>query len=132
MLSGTIMQKTKIPLQKWFLAIGLIVNAKKSLSSCQLSRDLDVNQHSAWYMQQRIRRAMADNQATWLSGIVEADETYVGGRPRKNNRKGGPKNPTGRGTRKTAVVGAKEGTALLNEMVTTFRLLVPWLMVVNP
>ena len=103
------MQKTKIPLQKWFLAIGLIVNAKKGLSSCQLSRDLELNQHSAWYMQERIRRAMADNQAEWLRGIVEADETYVGGRPRKGNkRQGGPKNPTGRGTRKTPVIGAVE------------------------
>lgn len=109
-LSGTIMQKTKIPLQKWFLAIGLVVNAKKSLSSYQLSRDLDMRQQAAWYMQQRIRRAMAENQATWLSGIIEADETYVGGRPRKGNRKdkGGPKNPTGRGTRKTPVIGAVE------------------------
>ena len=93
-LSKTIMQKTKIPLQKWFLAIGLMVNAKKSLSSYQLARDLEVNQPSAWYMQQRIRKAMAENQATWLSGIVEADETYVGGKPRKGNkRQGGPKNP---------------------------------------
>ena len=108
-LSGTIMQKTKIDLRKWFLAIGLIVNAKKSLSSHQLSRDLDLNQASAWYMQQRIRKALADNQAAWLSGIVEADETYVGGRPRKGNkRKGGPKNPTGRGTQKTPVIGVVE------------------------
>ena len=110
MLSGTIMQKTKIPLQKWFLAIGLLVNAKKSLSSCQLSRDLEVNQPSAWYMQQRIRRAMADNQADWLSGIVEADETYVGGKPRKRNNRDDnqPPAPRGRGTRKTAVIGAVE------------------------
>ena len=109
-LSGTIMQKTKIPLQKWFLAIGLIVNAKKSLSSYQLSRDLEVNQPSAWYMQQRIRRAMAENQATWLSGIVEADETYVGGKPRKRNKRDDnqPPAPRGRGTRKTAVIGAVE------------------------
>ena len=108
-LSKTIMQKTKIPLQKWFLAIGLMVNAKKSLSSYQLARDLEVNQPSAWYMQQRIRKAMAENQATWLSGIVEADETYVGGKPRKGNkRQGGPKSPVGRGTRKTAVIGAVE------------------------
>ena len=88
-LSKTIMQKTKIPLQKWFLAIGLMVNAKKSVSSYQLSRDLEVNQPSAWYMQQRIRQAMAENQADWLSGIVEADETYVGGRPRKGNQRKG-------------------------------------------
>ena len=93
-LSGTIMQKTKTPLQKWFLAIGLIMNAKKSLSSYQLSRDLEVNQPSAWYMQQRIRQAMAENQATWLSGIVEADETYVGPRPRKRNKMDQPYFPS--------------------------------------
>ena len=109
-LSKTTLQKTKIPLQKWFFAIGLIVNAKKSLSSYQLSRDVEVNQPSAWYMQQRIRRAMAENQATWLSGIVEADETYVGGKPRKRNKRDNnqPPAPRGRGTRKTAVIGAIE------------------------
>ena len=108
-LSQTIMQKTKIPLQKWFFAIGLIVNAKKSLSSYQLSRDMDVNQPSAWYMQARIRRAMAENRAAWLSGIVEADETYVGGKPRKRNKRDDNQPPaTGRRTRKTAVIGAVE------------------------
>ncbi len=78
-LSGTVMQKTKIPLQKWFLAIGLMVNAKKSLSSCQLARDLDMTQMSAWYLMQRIRSAMASDQSSFLRGIVEADETYIGG-----------------------------------------------------
>ena len=82
-LSGTIFQKTKIPLQKWFLAIGLVVNAKKSLSSHQLARDLQVTQPSAWYMQQRIRAAMATEEGELLHGIVEADETYIGGKPRK-------------------------------------------------
>ena len=83
-LSGTIFEKTKIPLQKWFVAIGLIVNAKKSLSSCQLSRDLEMNQKSAWFMQQRIRSGIASmEQSIMLQGVVEADETYVGGKPRK-------------------------------------------------
>ena len=121
MLSKTIMQKTKIPLQKWFLAIALIVNAKKSLSSYQLSRDLEVNQPSAWYMQQRIRRAMAENQADWLSGIVEADETYVGGKPRKRNKRDDnqPPSPRGRGTRKTAVLGAVERGGRVHAKVAT-------------
>ncbi len=69
-LSGTIMQGTHIPLQKWFVAIALIVNAKKSVSSYQLARDLELNQKSAWYMQQRIRAAMASDQAPMLAGIV--------------------------------------------------------------
>ena len=87
-LSKTILQKTKIPLQKWFLAITLIANAKKSMSSCQLARDLDMNQKSAWYMQQRIRAEMAKKQSKiLLQGLIEADETYVGGKPRKKNKR---------------------------------------------
>ena len=69
-LSGTVMQGTHIPLQKWFLAISLMVNAKKSLSSHQLARDLEMNQKAALYMQQRIRAAMASDQAPMLAGVV--------------------------------------------------------------
>ena len=109
-LSKTMFQGTHLPLQKWFCAIALIVNAKKSLSSCQLARDLNLNQKTAWYMQQRIRAEMATKQGRiMLSGLIEADETYVGGRPRKRNKRDGDKlNPRGRGTRKTAVIGAVE------------------------
>ena len=116
-LSGTVMEKTRIPLQKWFLAIGLMVNAKKSLSSPQLARDLELNQKTAWYMQQRIRAAMASKQSgIKLQGIIKADETYVGGIPRKGNKKKvknnkdlpPPSAPRGRTTRKTPVIGAVE------------------------
>ena len=111
-LSGTIFEKTRIPLQKWFLAVGLVVNAKKSLSSYQLARDLQLTQPTAWYMQQRIRSQMASRGAVLLQGIIEADETYVGGKPRRHRgRSDGPPpppNPRGRGTRKTPVIGAVE------------------------
>ena len=109
-LAGTIFSKTKVPLQKWFLATGLIINAKKSLSSHQLARDLDLNQKTAWYMQQRIRAQMATEQGNiLLQGIVEADETFVGGKPRKpNKREDDTPNPRGRGTKKTPVIGAVE------------------------
>ena len=60
-LSKTLFQGTHIKLQKWFLAISLMMNAKKSLSSCQLAHDLDLNQKTAWYMQQRIRAEMASS-----------------------------------------------------------------------
>ena len=108
-LSGTIMQKTRIPLQKWFLAIGLIVNAKKSLSSCQLARDLQLNQKTAWYMQCRIRVAMVQRERHLLQGIIDADETYLGGKPRKGNKREDdkPAKP-GRGTSKRAIIGAVE------------------------
>ena len=88
-LSGTIFQKTKLPLQDWFFAIGLVMHAKKSLSSHQLARDLGMNHKSAWYMQQRIRAEMARKEGfLLLQGIVEADETYVGGRPRRKRADG--------------------------------------------
>ena len=110
MLSGTIFAKTKLPLQKWFLAIGIMVNAKKSVSSCQLARDLDVTHQSALYMQHRIRVAMASRQGEMLQGIIEADETYVDGKPRKKNRRDDDPtaNKRGRGTRRTPVLGAVE------------------------
>ena len=107
-LSGTIFQKTKIPLQKWFLAISLVLNAKKGLSSYQLARDLELNQKSAWYLVMRVRRAMVDD-GTLLTGIVEADEAYIGGKPRKpNNRNDHKPSPRGRGTDKLPIIGAVE------------------------
>ena len=112
-LSGTIFCKTRVPLQKWFLAIALMINAKKSLSSPQLARDLQLTQQTALYVQQRIRAAMMDNEKrTILQGVVEADETYIGGKPRKSNRRSDSDrrkpNKRGRGTRKTPVLGAVE------------------------
>ena len=108
-LSGTVMQKTKIPLQKWFLGIALIVNAKKSLSSYQLARDLSLTHQAALYMQWRLRVAMVSKQKKLLRGIIEADETYIGGRPRKGNRRDDDKPSVGgRGTSKQAVIGAVE------------------------
>ncbi len=108
-LSGTIFEKTQIALQDWFMAIGIMINAKKSVSSHQLARDLDINQKSAWYMQQRIRSQMATEQGSdLLQGIVEADETYVGGKPRRRGGGGGSR-PRGRAaSRKTPVIGAVE------------------------
>ena len=107
---GTIFHKTKIPLQKWFLAISLILNAKKSLSALQLSRDIQVNRNTAWRVSMQIRKAMREReQGSLLMGIVEMDETYVGGKPRKGNKRSDDKsNPRGRGTKKTPVIGVVE------------------------
>lgn len=117
-LAGTVMQKTKIPLVKWFAAIALVVNAKKSLSSCQLARDLQMNQGTAWYLMQRIRSAMAADQGGFLRGVVEADEAYLGARPRKPNERSAPRNnPRGRGTSKTPVLGAVERNGRVKAMV---------------
>ncbi len=106
---GTLFHNTKLPLQKWILAIILELNAKKSLSSCQLARDIGITQKSAWRMLHKIREAMKTDQAMLLRGIVEMDETYIGGKPRKGNkRKDGEPRKRGRGTDKAPVVGAVE------------------------
>ena len=85
---GTVFQGTQIPLQKWFMAIALILNAKKGISSYQMERDLDLNQRTAWFLLTRIRAEMVDKtNSILLKGIIEADETYIGGRPRKENKK---------------------------------------------
>ena len=106
-LSGTIFQKTRIPLQKWFLAVSLLLDAKKSLSSHQLARNLNLNQGSTWYLVQRIRSEMASKQGSiLLQGIVKADESYIGGKPSTNSHcKVGLNSPRGRGTPKLAVLG---------------------------
>ena len=107
---GTVFHGTKIELQKWFLAISLILNAKKGLSSYQLQRDLNLNQKTAWFILTRIRAEMAKRtNPILLSGIIEADETYIGGKPRKENKKE-DREPAkrGRGTSKTTIIGAVE------------------------
>ena len=98
------------PLQKWFLAIALLTNAKKSLSSCQLARDLDLNQKTSWYILTRIRAEMAHKvNSIMLTGIIEADETFIGGKPRKENKKEDREHASrGCGTSKLPVIGAVE------------------------
>jgi transposase-like protein len=80
---GTIFNDTHLGLDKWFLAVALMVNAKKGISSLQLKRDIKVARKTAWYLNHRIRKAMglieaADEEK--LAGAVEADETYIGGK----------------------------------------------------
>lgn len=77
-LSGTIFHSTKLPLRKWIIAIALISPAKKGISSLQLSRSIGVNKNTAWYMQYRIRKAMQEE--VLFNGLMEVDETYIGGK----------------------------------------------------
>ena len=82
--SGTMLHDTHLPLQKWMLATYMMVDSKKGMSANQLKRSLDVSYKTAWYLCHRIREAMSQAQADAkpLSGIVEADETFVGGKRR--------------------------------------------------
>jgi transposase-like protein len=111
----TIFHRSHLPLQTWFLAVSLVLNAKKGLSARQLSRDLEVNKDTAWSMAMRIRRALVDDREL-LTGIVEMDETYVGGKPRPG---GGGYNKRGRGTKKTPVLGVVERGGKVRAKVST-------------
>ena len=82
---GTIFEDTKIPLQKWFLALYLFSSHKKGISSHQLAKDITVTQKTAWFMLHRLRFAFDSSgfhQA--LENTVEIDETYVGGKDKTN------------------------------------------------
>jgi transposase-like protein len=89
--AGTIFHKTHLPLQKWIIATFLICNAKKGISAKQIQRDLNVTYETAWYLMHRIRRAMKDSDfIRKFKGVVEADETYLGGRGRGRFGRGQP------------------------------------------
>ncbi|MGH9544690.1 MAG: IS1595 family transposase [Terriglobales bacterium] len=85
--NGTIFHDSHLPLNKWFMAIALLVDAKKSMSALQLSRHLDCNYRTAWYLAHRIREAMLDADAPKLTGVIEMDETYIGGKQRGHKAK---------------------------------------------
>ncbi len=86
--TGTIFHDTHLPLQKWFLAISLICESKKGISANQIKRALGVQYKTAWHLCHRIRKAMEVEDTDQLSGIVEVDETYVGGRYDKRRKRG--------------------------------------------
>lgn len=79
---GTLFHDSKLPLWKWFLAVYVMGESKKGVSANQLKRMLGVSYKTAWYLCHRIRAAMHDESAPMLRGIVEADETYIGGKLR--------------------------------------------------
>jgi transposase-like protein len=90
--SGTIFHDSHLPLTKWFLAVALIADAKKGMSALQLQRHLKIGSYkTAWYMAHRIRKSMEETEGSLmenrLTGTVEVDETYVGGRYDKRRKR---------------------------------------------
>lgn len=99
--TGTLFNDTHLALPKWFMAVLLMVEAKKGMSARQMQRTIGVAKKTAWYLSHRIREAMAEINQEQLTGRVEVDETYVGGVRRGKGR--------GRGNylaNKTMVLGA--------------------------
>ena len=86
--AGTIMHDSHLPLRKWFIAIYLMCESKKGVSALQLKRTLGVAYKTAWYLCHRIREAMGNDpfEGPTLVGIVEVDETLVGGKTRGKGR----------------------------------------------
>ena len=101
----TVFGESKIPLQKWFIAIYLLTSNKKGISSIQLSKQVGVTQKTAWFMDHRIRKAMKQNK-NQLFGIVEIDETYIGGKEKNKHFYKRTKGVQGRSTAtKTPIMG---------------------------
>ncbi|HEX3969359.1 MAG TPA: IS1595 family transposase [Edaphobacter sp.] len=105
--SGTIFHDTRIPLAKWFMAISIIMDAKKGISAKQLQEHLGLGSYqTAWHMTHRIRKAMQDTSGTKLKGIVELDETYIGGKAKR--RGGSVRNQKPRAEKFDMVMGMRE------------------------
>ena len=98
--AGTMFHDSHLPLKKWFLAIYLMCESKQGISALQLQRTLNVAYRTAWYLSHRIRAAMEEAYPLPLKGLIEIDESFVGGKVRGQGR-GYKKN-------KAAVVGAVE------------------------
>jgi transposase-like protein len=99
-LTQTVFHDTHLPLETWFTAVLLLVEARKGMSANQIKRTLGVSYKTAWYLCHRIRAAMKEAERPMLDGTVEVDETYVGGTRRGSK--------PGRGTQKEIVIGIRQ------------------------
>ncbi len=107
--TGTVMEDSPIGIDKWLAALWLVVNCKNGISSCEMAKDLDITQKSAWFLNHRIRYALHEGTFDKLSGEVEVDETFIGGKARNMHLDKRERRITGTGGKdKTAVMGIME------------------------
>jgi transposase-like protein len=107
---GTVFEDSPISLTKWLPALWMLCNCKNGISSYELARGLGVSQKAAWFMLQRLRLGLQDGfHGSKLSGEVEVDETFIGGKARNMHVSERKRRITGTGTKdKTAVMGILE------------------------
>ena len=94
--TGTPMEESRIPVRKWLLAMYIMTTARKGISSIQFAKELGVTQKTAWFLEHRIREACAASGG-WLSGEVEADEAYFGGKAKNMHARDRDRRVSGRG-----------------------------------
>lgn len=115
--TGTILEATKLPLVNWFMAIYLIMH-KRGISSVQLSKDIGVTQKTAWFMLQRLRTVFDNEPEEMLEGVVEVDESFIGGKARFKHKDKRVKYNPGRGwSDKTPVYGMLQRGGKVKAMV---------------
>ena len=120
--TGTIFEDSPLPLSKWLPAVWLIVNCKNGVSSYEIHRAIGVTQKTAWFMGHRIRAALHAGSFTKLTGEVEVDETFIGGKARNMHLAQRKRRISGRGpTDKTAVLGMLERGGKVATMVVPNR-----------
>ena len=119
---GTIMEDSPIGLDKWLPAMWLLQNCKNGISSCEIARALGVTQKTAWFLLHRIRLAQQGKQGGKLSGEVEIDETFIGGKSRNMHKAKRERVITGTGGKdKTVVMGMLERGGNVRAMVVGNR-----------
>ena len=113
--TGTALAESRLPLQKWLLAMYILTNSKKGVSSIQLAEYLGITQKSAWFLAHRLRESFVQD-STKLAGIIEVDETYIGGK--EKNKHNSKKLKEGRGTKgKQPVIGLKSRKGTVKSFV---------------
>ena len=120
--TGTIMEDSPLGIDKWLAAMWLIVNCKNGISSCEIARDLGITQKSAWFLDHRIRAALHSGSFEKLSGPVEVDETFIGGKARNMHVEKRKRRITSTGTKdKVPVMGILERGGKVRTVVVPNR-----------